>query len=69
MAGGAFHFLGAQGLFINMWNANNHQTTWGVLRAAVTVLEDYMSKGFGTAEITIWDGVHQVSQGVLGKGR
>lgn len=67
VSGGTFYWEGTNGLSILAWNADNHQITYGVLRSALMVLEDYMVKvtGPGTAEFTIWDGYRQVGQGVL----
>lgn len=49
------------------WNSNNHQTTWGVLRAAVAALNDYMSRnGYGAATFTIADGLNIVGKGYVG---
>ncbi|KAA6406477.1 MAG: hypothetical protein FRX48_09748 [Lasallia pustulata] len=36
---------GPGGLVLNAMNANNHQTTWGVLGAAVGALMDWIEKG------------------------
>ena len=56
-----------RGLALNVVNSNNHQTTWGVLGAALTALEDYMQSmdKWGTAEFTIFDGTNEVGKGTL----
>lgn len=50
---------------LTTWNANNHQTTFGVLSSAVGALEDYMRKTgvWGTARFWIFDGGNQVGAG------
>lgn len=42
IAGGIFEWNGPQSLRLQVVNANNHQTTWGVLGAAVQGLRDFM---------------------------
>ena len=63
---GVFNWLGDGELKLNVWNTNNHQTTWGVLRAALVALEEYMSQNFyGLASFTINDGAHEVGKGMV----
>ena len=63
---GAFNFELEGGAQLSIWNANNHQTTWGVLRAAILALADYMeTKGFGQALFSVYDGINQVGEGLL----
>lgn len=52
---------------IRVGNANNHQCTYGVMRAAVAALYDYMlaENDFGTVKFDIWDGENQVGQGIV----
>lgn len=71
VAGGAFHFLGTDKLFVNTWIVNNHQMTWGVLGSALTVLEDFMlhNQLFTEAAFTIWDGSNQAVEGVVKGGK
>ena len=58
---------GNAGVGFVTWNANNHQTTWGVLGGAVTCLNDYMSQyGYGEATFTIVDGGNIVGRGYVG---
>ena len=48
-------------------NSDNHQTTWGVLGAAVTASENHMSQNYyGAASFTIIDGMVEVGKGVIG---
>lgn len=64
---GAFNWLGDDYLKLTVWNSNNHQTTWGVLRSALMALEDYMSQHvYGLASFTIIDGAHEVGEGTIG---
>lgn len=55
------------GLALRARNANNHQTTWAVLGAAIDALMDYMgASGFeGACTFAIHDGDHQVGTGAL----
>lgn len=55
-------------LAIHVWNANNHQITWGVLGAAVHALQDFMfhTQHWGGARFDIYDGQNMVAQGLLG---
>lgn len=64
LLGGVFSFETKEGALISIWNANNHQTTWGVLRAAILAVADYMeSRGYGEAIFNIYDGTNQVGAG------
>lgn len=65
---GMFRWLGPNGIELHTQNANNHQTTWGVLGAAVMALGDYMHSFdvYGAVDFNIWDGSHQVGQGTIG---
>ena len=42
--GGQFDWDGADGLSLQTWNTDNHQQTWGVLKAAIEALIDYMDE-------------------------
>lgn len=55
------------GLALRARNANNHQTTWAVLGAAIDALMDYMgTSGFeGACTFAIHDGDYQVGTGAL----
>lgn len=64
--GGAFNFETKDGALLSIWNANNHQTTWGVLRAAIVALADNLEvKGYGEVIFTIYDGENLVGEGQL----
>lgn len=63
---GAFNYEMKEGALISIWNANNHQTSWGVLRATILALADYLEKtGYGEVIFNIYDGVNQVGAGQL----
>ncbi|MCJ1303454.1 hypothetical protein MMC08_006264 [Hypocenomyce scalaris] len=55
---------------ITAQNANNHQTTWGVLAAALGALSDYVTSQDlnGAATFGIFDGANQVGQGTVAVG-
>ena len=66
--GRIYHLHGAYDLTLTVFNTNNHQTTWGVLAAAILALVDYMA-GHGTfcaAAFTIFDGENEVGTGSVG---
>ena len=56
-----------RGMVLRVANANNHQTTWGVLGAAMRALANFVIEhgGFDTADFVIYDGENQVAMGVL----
>ena len=55
-----------EGLLISIWNANNHQVTWGVAQAALEALGDYMEQnGYGSVIFQIYDGANQVGRGSI----
>lgn len=57
------------GLTLRAWNANNHQTTWGVLGAAVTAMLEGMGRdGWGWGTFGIYDGGTQVGSGIIEPG-
>ena len=67
VGGGYYWGLPRSAYYINVSNANNHQVTYGVLRAAVAALRDYMAQEgeYGTLVFDIWDGVNQVGRGTI----
>lgn len=67
LAGGTFTWV-EEPLSIEVINANNHQTTWGVLGEALVALHDYMTvkNHVGAAEFTIFDGGTEVGSGAVG---
>ena len=66
---GLFDATGSNNLFLRVANANNHQTTYGVLGAALEAVHGFMSsknRYYGKATFSIFDGTNQVGQGVIG---
>ena len=74
--GGMFAVI-ASGLMMRTWNAGNHQTTWGVLGAAVGALVEGVEMGLvdggggggvglGLGDFKIFDGAHEVGGGSIG---
>ena len=60
-------FSTAEQTAVHVWNVNNHQTTWGVLSAALNGLLEYMSStAFGQATFTVHDGGILVGEGFVG---
>lgn len=59
--------LTRNGIVLSIANANNHQTTWGVLGAALLAIGDYMNEHqwFGSVIFSIFDGSNQVGQGSI----
>ena len=62
---GAFNWLVGDGVELNVWNSNNHQTTWSVRGAALSALKDYMRKIFYGAAF-FKDVANEVGQRVIG---
>ncbi|KAA6408751.1 MAG: hypothetical protein FRX48_07094 [Lasallia pustulata] len=56
-----------QAVALRVWNANNHQTTWEVLKVAILALEDFLDvkRGIGAVVFRIFDGNNQVGQGQI----
>ena len=56
-----------QAVALRVWNANNHQTTWGVLNVAILALEDFLNvkRGLGAVVFKIFDGNNWVGQGQI----
>ena len=70
IAGGAFHWVGENGFDLRVRNANNHQTTYGVLGAAMSALADYMGEyGHAAGTFSIHDGTNIVGAGEIGSGK
>ncbi|KAI4126056.1 MAG: hypothetical protein LQ347_005114 [Umbilicaria vellea] len=66
---GVYDRLGPDNLVLHIWNANNHQLTRGVLAAALDALADFIDTYWsGALQFYIWDGQHEVAQGLLGLG-
>lgn len=67
VTGGVYDRIGANGLVLHIWNANNHQLTRAVLAAALDALADFIDTYWGGAlQFYIWDGANEVAQGLLG---
>ena len=65
---GVFHCLGPQAMQVQVWNANNHQTTYGVCAAALRMLRAYMAAhGATMAEFVIKDGPNVVGWGRISR--
>lgn len=55
------------GYSLRVWYSNNHQTTWGVLGAAIEAITDFMGQyGFAGGSFFIYDGGNEVGEGILG---
>lgn len=67
MPAGTFdRFPSDDGLLVSVWNANNHQTTWGVLLSALEALGDWMEQyEYGSVIFQIYDGQNQVGRGSI----
>ena len=68
LTGGLFQWTTDTGFVLQAWSTNNHQTTWGVLGAAVTALGNYMTTSniYGSLTFYIYDGVNEVGAGQIG---
>lgn len=67
IAGGSFLWVGNNQFELRVRNANNHQTTYGVLGAAMLAVKDYMGRfGYYTGTFTIFDGINHVGDGTIG---
>ena len=66
--GGIFQWLGEEGLALEVANADNHQTTYGVLAAALVALWHYMTQtgDIGRATFDVYDGPNWVGVGWVG---
>lgn len=54
------------GIGFQVWSANNHQITYGVLGVTVRALADYMSwNGWGACVFSMFDGPSQVGVGQI----
>ena len=63
---GMFNFEGANSASVQVWNANNHQTSYGVLADALSALNDWMGNHqYTLASFGIYDGMNQVGNGVI----
>lgn len=66
--GGIFQWLGGDALALEVANANNHQTTYGVLAAALLSLASYMvqTDDANRASFDVYDGPNRVASGWVG---
>lgn len=63
---GMFNYPGMNHATLQVWNANNHQTTYMVLGGAISALHTWMSNnGYTSASFGIFDGENQVGNGVI----
>ena len=63
---GMFNFEGANSASVQVWNANNHQLTYGVLADALSALNNWMGNhAYTLASFGIFDSVNQVGNGVI----
>lgn len=63
---GMFNQVGANAVSVQVWNANNHQTTYGVLGGVLGALHEWMvDHQFTAASFGIFDGANQVGNGVI----
>lgn len=62
--GGHFDWLSPPSHSLDVWNANNHQVTYGMLQMTIAAIYDYMGvHGFETATFAMFDGANQVGIG------
>ena len=70
LVGGAYRWgpMSSGALVASFMNVNNHQLTYGVVRAAVAAVRDYMARDgdYGTLSFEIWDGDSEVGTGLIG---
>lgn len=63
---GLFNFLGVGGIHLTVWDANNHQVTYGVMGGVVLALEGVMARdGYGETNFRVYDGKNWVGQGMV----
>lgn len=56
----------SQLLFLKVWNANNHQLTWGVLHSTIAAIASFMNThGWGVGHFDIYDGGIRVGYGIF----
>lgn len=64
IADGFFTWRGDRGVTLQVWNNNNHQTTYGVLGVVIHALQWWMgSNDFMALTFDIYDGANQVGSG------
>lgn len=56
VSGGRFERDATDTLSLHMWNTNNHQLTWGVMKPAFDALKGYMNEsGYGEIQFSIFE--------------
>ena len=67
---GSYQMNGSHGaVSLLVWKANNHQTTYGVLRCALTCVVLWMREHeMSTANFNIYDGANQVGNAAIQQG-
>ena len=67
LADGAFTWAIGPQVVLSVWNADNHQTTWGVLGSALYAIADYFHTYgiFAAGTFDIYDGPNQVGSGSI----
>lgn len=66
IADGFFTWRGDRGVALQVWNNNNHQTTYGVLGVVIHALQRWMaSNEYMAVYFDIYDGTNQVGSGEL----
>lgn len=69
LRGGRFDYLGRNAAALHVVNANNHQTTLGVLGAAMSAVQSWMqSNSWMSCSFDIYDGPNMVGQGIITPG-
>ena len=67
IVGASLLWVGTGQFELRVRNVNNHQTTYGVLGAAMLALEDYMDRfGYCAGTFSIFDGTNHVGDGTIG---
>lgn len=52
---------------LHVWDANNHQVTWGVLASVLWAVKDFINSmhKYKTMSFGVYDGVHMVGRGTI----
>lgn len=63
---GLFDWQGNEGFTLQVWNTNNHKTTYGVLGVAIQALQRWVnSNDYMKVDFDIYDGANKVGRGRL----
>lgn len=58
--------MGVGGIHFTVFDANNHQVTYGVLGGVCLALEGVMARdGYGEADFLVYDGRNWVGKGMI----